>query len=270
MKTLVVFISHLYNNFCVDRYHDLRRSLIDDHHLIWCHTNTPPDNFFKEHGVENDIHLEIENYFDERNMNNTQNNLIFLGIYNALPDYDYYWFIEYDVMINTLRVDPFTELFTYFNNEPIEKDADIVADHIYTYASNYNYEIRYPFDIISKDYPNVVKLNLSKNDIYFAFYTICRLSNKLLRSYSSAIDWQDLFFEWGLTTFAYLNDMKICTLLNTFTQENNKSYSPDNRHKRINNGSNSFVLKSYKRFYKEYPEGYIIHPVKSYRRFVVN
>lgn len=265
MKTLVCMISHLYTDFIVDRYKDLERSLIENHDIVWIHPNDAPENFFEDNGVEHEAKVSGGNrQLDPRNRGLPDNLVLFINVQKQFPEYDYYWFIEYDVMINTCSDKPFEKLFEFYSTSDFEQDADLICDHVHTYATNYNYEndICYPFERLQEKYESINRIGLNKKDIHFGFYTICRLSKRLLVDISKEQDWVDCFFEWGITTYAHLHNLKICSMLNRFTYEPNIYYPFDDF--RINTGSNSFDEKQYKEYWEEYPENAIVHPVKKY------
>lgn len=263
MRTLVVLVTHIFNDFVADRYKDLEKSLLDNFDLVLAHSSEceEPD-YFEKHNIK---HIKVplrKDQLDDRNEQCPNNGKFFIDVYKNFQEFDYYWFIEYDVMINTESETPFKELFEYYNTDSFCFNTDLIADHINTYTTDYRYNDRYPFDEIYKNYKTLSSLDLHKKDIHFAFYTICRLSNKLLSEFSSNDDYIDLFFEWGITTYAYMHDMKICTLQNSFTVS--EPGNPGSNRNRINCGSNSWYRKSYKKDWHKYPKGYIIHPVKYY------
>lgn len=263
MRTLVVLVTHIFNDFVADRYKDLEKSLLDNFDLVLAHSSEceEPD-YFEKHNIK---HIKVplrKDQLDDRNQQCPNNGKFFIDVYKNFREFDYYWFIEYDVLINTDSETPFKRLFKHFCDEWMVKDADLVADHINTYVTNYRYNIRYPFDKISREYKTFSSLGLTKKDIHFAFYTICRLSNKLLRGFSSDDNYVDLFFEWGITTYAYMNDMQICNLKNLFTVSE-FDYQVSDRDN-VNCGSNSWNCKTYKKKWEDYPDGCIVHPVKRY------
>lgn len=258
MKTLVVLISHIFNDFVADRYNDLKCSLLDDYDLILLHPNDYDETYFIEHDIN---HLKIDapkNHLDPRNWGLPDTGKIYTKVFENIHQYDYYWFIEYDVVINTNRKDKFSELFSYFN----DKDFDIVCDHLYSYTNNKWYNNRYPWHQISKDYRAIRELKLKKKDVWFGFYTITRLSKNMLLIYRDNPLYQLMFFEYGLTTLAKKEKAKICSLNNLFTSEIDV-YDDFEDHEKINNGSNSWRCKRWEHI-KNYPEGYIVHPIKNY------
>lgn len=263
MKTLVVLVTHIFNDFVADRYKDLERSLLDDFDLVLAHSNVcEEEDYFEKHNIK---HVKLpfrDDQLDERNERCPNNGKFFIDVYSMFNKFDYYWFIEYDVMMNTDSEEPFKKLFKFFHDEQLAKDADLVADHVNTYVTNNRYNCRYPFEEISTKYKTFASLGLTKKDIHFAFYTICRLSNRLLSGFSSNADYVDLFFEWGITTYAYMHDMQICNLKNLFTVSEINQHVIDRNN--VNRGSNSWSRKTYKKTWEEYPNGCIIHPIKNY------
>lgn len=263
-KTGVFFLSHIFNDFTIEQYNNLKQSLLEDFDLFWVYTNKPEDEeFFAKNNIGETLHIQIgEYYIDYQNKNHVNNIVVFLGIYDNCKNYDYYWFIEYDVKINTKKSDPFKNIFSYYNNDNnVESKADLLADHINSYITQYVYADRYKFHNLRYKYYDINTLGINYFNIHFGFYSICRLSNKLLEILNSDKRWKYCFFEWGITTCAYMNCLDICSFQQLFSFPNNKY--EEKIHKRINNGSNSFIEKPYKDFYNEWPEGCIIHPVKS-------
>lgn len=265
MKTGVFFISHIYNSYTLSRYNELKNSLIEGQELIWLST-CPPNrsDFFETNLIEKSIIISLtdeEYFYDPRKKYGPNNSILFTKLYEQMNQYDFYWFIEYDVTINTKRNDKFRTLFEYYNNSRnFEYDADVIGDHIHSYYTHQAYCLRYPYETIKNKYPQIEQRNIGYRDIHFGFYTICRLSKKFLEIFSKDEDFIKLYFEWGITTYAYLNNFKICTFNNVF------SYDMQNKersfHHQMNKGSNSFQTKSYKEYWDEYPEYTIIHAVK--------
>lgn len=263
-KEAVLFLSHVYNDYTLMRFRQLQTSVIEGQDLIWVHTNFDGIYFFSTHKEINHLYIKLRNnYIFKQNNSAPNNSYLFVDIFEKIPNYDYYWFIEYDVCINSKESDPYRRIFDYYvDNDNYECDADVIADHIATYNTNHNYNIRYPFKDLLEQYEDIQKLYLQKNDIHFGFYTICRLSNKLLKNLKEIPEWQNIFFEIGITTFAYKCNYKICTFQNLFSWRGNTKF--DNPHRRLNVGSNGFLKKVYQDYYDEFPEGAIIHAVKNY------
>lgn len=257
MRTLVVLISHLFNDMIVDRYKDLERSLLDNQELILAHPVEHTESFFIKNNINHLACVPAKNYIDEKNWRLLDNTGLFLDIYERKPGFDYYWLIEYDVTINTRKSDKFREIFEYFD----ELKADVVCDHVNSYTTNHYYNARYSWNALNDWYPAIKELGLTKKDIHFGFYPICRLSKKFLEEYKNSPEYQTIYFEIGITTMAYMKDMCIHSFINKFSTVDD--LTQDKWQNMMNIGSNSWQRKEYKSYY-QYPEGCIIHPVKSY------
>lgn len=262
MKTAVCFLCHIFDDFALSQYNKLKESILHNQTLYWVHTTRPTNLFFKIHGIENDVYIEPrKNYFDKNNRNHPNNAYVFVDTFKKLEGCaDFYTFIEYDVMINSVNESPFNALMNFLENDSYIRNYDLIADHISSYTTNHVYNIRYEFFDLRKRYPMIDRLNLTRKDIHFAFYSVCRFSKRFFTELLESPDYIDIFFEIGLTTFAYVKDMTIGTLHNSFSYD--IQAAAGSNHSKINNGSNSYVIKEYKEYWENYPEGAIIHPVK--------
>jgi len=266
MRTeLVIFISHIFNEFTVDRYNDIKYSLLENQELIWCYTGNPPPNFFNHNKIIKTYKFNPPvNYRDPNNKNLPNNSYLFVDIYNKYNMYEYYWMIEYDVTINSNDYNPFEQLFRYYNTYRYEQTADVIADHINTYITNHNYVLLYNYNMLKRLY-HFNSNFINEKDITFGFLTICRFSNNFLKHFSKSNDWHKFYFEWGILTFANKNNYRICTLHNTFSTENYSQLFTYTPYRKINDGSNSPHPNNNKIGINDgYPLGCIIHHVKSY------
>lgn len=270
--TLVVFISHIANQFTLDRYNDIKRSLLNNYKLVWLYTNDSiSEEWFKEHHIELTYNCHTpKNYWFGKLPNN---NYLFIDLYKNFSNFEYYWFIEYDVMINTKNNKPFYKLFSYFEYEKLNHTYkylkfyksvkyDLIASHINNYITRREYDYVWRYEKFRKYEWDLDKLGIIKKNFYFGFFPVCRMSNRLLNTLCNEKDFHSIFFEFAIPTLAVKYDYLIQTLDNIFVYDNQMYFDDPNQ--RINNGSNSWYAKKYQEYWNKYPEYTIIHPVKSY------
>lgn len=269
----VFFISHIYNDFTLNQYNRIKKSLLNDFELIWVTTNNDYKDFFDKYNIKYFQVTPSKNYYYGmyKNPNSIE---IFLKVYNKYNNYIYYWFIEYDVVCNNLN-DNFLEIFKYFHDKTnLEYNADVICDHLESYHTNFRYNYVHPYQKIFVDGFNVIK----KEDVMFGFFSICRISNNFFAKYTKTIKGYKYFFEWGIPTFANKHNLFIVSFKNIFTDDtiyyNDAFYNhPKKLYKLpafyVNIGTNSWNidknllnLKS-----KNIKKNYIIHPIKTQEEF---
>ena len=129
MKTAVLFLSHLTEWFCFQRYEKLVNAVGEEYDVFWA---------FQADGGANDQQLLERGVNLFRFTVDDLNQLGYTPIAQTLipgsvhfiaawffrqhPDYDYYWTIEYDVV--------FTGTWSTFFDSFRCDDADLLASHI--------------------------------------------------------------------------------------------------------------------------------------------
>lgn len=261
--TGVFFISHIFNDFTLFQYKSIQNSLLEGFKLIWVSTKEVPLEFKVKKDILFFIINKSDRYFDKNNNNLPNNSEIFRKCFNKYFCFDFYWFIEYDVCINSSD-NSFKHIFEYYHNSKhIEYNADIICDHTENYDTQYIYNTRYPYYELRKNY----EINfIDKDKIMFGFFTICRLSNEFLNKFNRDTRFHNLYFEWGLPTFAKLNKMYIVTFKNIFAFELPHYIVHSHNHSSINSGSNSWN-KDNLNYSKFFQKGCIIHPVKNFENY---
>ena len=270
---LVSFISHAFSKEVLERYNIIKNSLVRGQKLVFITTSKD----IIDQLVSNDIkyeyldisHEEIhENCFQINSTNcNPSLNNVFLQIYAKNTNFDYYWFVEYDVTFYNKENNnnSFKPLFNYFKN----KKYDLICDHYRQLTANAEYIYRYSYFI------NSIKTFLDINKLYIGFLAICRFSKSLLEKYEQenkeSTLLSKLFTEISLPTIAQENNFSICSL-----DENNLFSLSERMHpfirrsvidtdRLVNIGSNSWKEKPYNptNDYLMYHNDIILHPVKS-------
>ena len=271
--TLVTFISHIFNDFILDNFLTIKNNLLDDQKLIWLTTNksickdledlsitylyvdtsTPSTNIYT-----NNIHIDPNNY-------NPSLGYLYISAYKKYLDYDYYWFIEYDVrMYSKDPNNSFKSLFEYFDNT----NYDVICDHLKHIMSSDTSRQRYQY-FLNVQCP---KYEIAACNCWNAFFTINRISHKFFNMFVNSNDiLTQVFSEIGITTFAKKYNLSLYSLdyNNKFSVENKVheflALSNDQLSASCNTGSNSwnthpFVETKHNLIYHD---NTIIHAVKS-------
>ena len=106
-------------------------------------------------------------------------------------------------------------------------------------------------------------MSFKYNELLFGFYTICRLSNKLLNLTHEYYKSYNGFFEYIITTIAQNNNLKISSLTEDNFDIEDKSFINKNSNG-INIGSNTWNKNYLLNHINEYPKNIILHPIKLY------
>jgi len=249
MNTLICFISHTINEKLIERFNEIKSAakLVSGNYdvkYISPNTDITDSNIFI-------YHLNInESLKDENNRGSIKNHLIYLEIFKNFKGYDYYWLIENDVTINNEnRIDAWQIFFNFYNNN----NDDLICSKLYKYILSKYHIKRYPKYLLNK-----YKNNLYLYDLWFGFFPICRISNKLLKYVEDFYKNNDGFFEYVIPTIAYLQKLKISSLsVDKFDYE-----IPILKIRDINRGSISYTNRDMNNYRKKYPINTIIHPNK--------
>lgn len=257
MKILVCFISHVINEKLISHYQNIKKSLDNKIYNI---KFISPNNIIENNKLKNDIiNLNItESLNDKLNNNHIKNNIFYIEIFNKFNNYDYYWFIENDVDINnTDKINGWKNLFNYY----INNKSDLICSKINKWTDYIGYQKRYPISLLN-EYNKNNNFIFDIDDIWFGFYTICRLSKKLLLNVSDFYKENDGFFEYIITSLAKYNKLSISSFTKDgFDIEDILNY--DKPHS-INLGSNTWDQNYlFNNIYK-YNQNIILHPIKLY------
>lgn len=162
MKTVVLFSSHIVNTCTRNRFFEIKAGLPFDTKLIWCLNKQEgqPLNLLKDIEVfeftkEDFQELPYTVFSDEIWFNA---NLIMMYFYLRNPQFDYYWFIEYDVV--------FTGEWNLMLQAFRESKSDLLSSHVERYnKSNADWQWWNVIEFINKEIP-LAKRVKSFNPIY--------------------------------------------------------------------------------------------------------
>lgn len=200
MKTLYVFRTHLWNEFCQCQYDRLKADLgTENVFLLFDDTkNKFPHNYYKRWS-EPDTHLSktriILNNFDEclsinplhrSNKEQVESQLlIFYKLYNA--EFDYIWLIEYDVFCdgNWKTTLESCDLLS----------QDFLASKVYTYHENILWNYWFGIYGPRRNKPMLVER-------VGGFFPLVRISKKLLQTLEKNINKYSGFCEVYIPTVA--------------------------------------------------------------------
>lgn len=276
-KELVVFISHVFNDFYFNRYEELKDNLLDNQHLVWVY-NTDLSNELQSKGIEA-LHINLSDDYltntnnktiypktigsDGRDSFNPNNSEYFQQVYKEYPLYDYYWFVENDVAINTKdKYNSFKQIFEFYKDD----DADLIVPTLYSY-DNPDLDLIYPYESLKGS-------GIQKNDLWLSFQTFTRHSNKLLSIAQKAVEYHSLFFEFMYPTIAKKYGLKIKVFdfkfVNPHPFDESQLTLSRNYENRINNTSDTWNAQHYQDRHIgpstviiEYPSTTVLHPIKS-------
>ena len=269
---LVVFISDIFNDFVLNNFLIIENNLLNNQKLIWLTTNDRIIDKLKNNNVEflsfNISKDDLINYpelpIDTHRLHPDLSQLYLIS-FKTYPNYDNYWFIENDVKIIAKdQNNSFKVIFEYFKNS----DYDIIADHIKHVISDESSSKRYLWFCNSL----LSKYNIDPNTIWKGFFTFCRFSNKILKSYSDSDDiFKKCFFEISFISFANKYGMSFFSLdtNNLFSIENKLhpflNYSEYEIKHATNTGSNAWRKQPYNenQRYLTYHDVTILHAVKT-------
>jgi len=271
---LVVFISHIFNDFILSNFLTIKNNLLDNQKLIWLTTdnnvineakNINSDIEFLSLNMTKDYMINYPELYIDKNRIHPDLAQLYVSIFSTYPDYDNYWFIENDVRIIAKdQNNSFKVIFEHFRN----LDYDIIADHIKNVMSDDASIRRYWWFCHSL----LPKYNIDPHTIWKGFFPVCRLSNKILKSYSESNDiFTKMFFEMSFISFANKYGMSFFSLdsNNLFSIENKLhpflNCSVSERAQSTNTGSNSWHTHSLNETKHNllYHDNTIIHSVKS-------
>lgn len=258
MNTLVIYISHVLNDAIIDQYNYLKCACESfEYDIIWC----SPNNHLSHDKIDI-VNLDIpDEIIYDKISNAIAGHLYITPIYDLYPDYEYYWFIENDVIINNdNQIEGWKNLFNFYN----DNISDLICSKINKYTDSYKYQLRYPFYKLQKYLKNPLS-NINIEFIYFGFFPVCRISNKLLNNIKQYYNNNDGYLEWVIPSLAKYYNYTIESLsTDKFDiDESNNSDNNDNSWE-INRGSVSWKLKEDKSYKMDYPINTIIHPIKMY------
>lgn len=162
MKTIVLFSSHIVNKNTISRFYDIKAGLPLETKLIWCLNKQEGQalNLLKDVDVfdftkEDFDELPYTVFSDEIWFNT---NLIMMLFYLRNPQYDYYWFIEYDVV--------FTGEWGLLLQSFKESKSDLISSHVERYVkSNADWHWWNTIEFRDKEIPLVNRVK-SFNPIY--------------------------------------------------------------------------------------------------------
>lgn len=254
MKTLVIYMCHFQNDESLKRYNIIKNSLPSEFDILYI----SPTYCKNEKNINDFICLNLKNnFFKYCGDKFPKNEQTYINVYKTYQDYDYYWFIEYDVIFgkeNTRnKWNNFFNIFKY-------NISDLICSHFNKYNEKYMCSIHSIDNLqlnIKND--NIIKINdnIIKDNLYFGFLPICRMSNKLLNLITDYYKNYYNFFEFVIPSLAKQNNLIIFNLDNTHYSQF-KYYKYNNPHFKINCGSISWY-KEEKNFYDD---NVLLHPMK--------
>lgn len=254
MRTLVCYICHFQNDESILRYNILKESLPDNFDILF----VAPTECENTNNINNFICLNLkDNFFKYCDSKYPKNEQTYINVYRLYNDYDFYWFIEYDVIFGREnKIDKWNKFFNTFKYNI----SDLICSHINNYNKKYmdsSYPIESLIEFTEND--NIIKSknNIIRNNLYFGFLPICRISNKLLSIVTDYYSNYYNFFEFTIPSLAKYNNLQILDLDNTHYSQF-KYYITKNPHWKINCGSISW----YKEDKRIYDDNVLIHPVK--------
>lgn len=243
MKYLVTFICHIINEETIKRYNIIKHGLPEGYDIVFCSPT------YLKSDMEDFVCLNLKDCFWKHIKCHIRNELCYIGIYDKYPEYDKYYFIEYDVIFN--KNNTIDKWRTFFNKYD-EKNIDLLCTHYNKYNRSYNLAVwKYVF------LRRIEKCEVDVNLLYFGFLPICMLSNSLLKDiklYYSNND--DSFFEYLIPSLATYKNYNIYCIDDDYIQTDKNII--DSAHHKINHGSVSW----YQEDKSVYDDNILIHPVK--------
>lgn len=199
MKIIVLYSSHIVNNLTIKHFYEIKKALSLDSKLIWClnirkdnDIIMPKDIEVFEFAKEDFYELPYTVFSDEIWFNT---NLIMMLFYLKHPQYDYYWFIEYDVVFTG----KWSVLFQHFK----ESTSDLISSHVECYsASNKDWQW-WNVIVFSKETIPLGNRIKSFNPIY----RLSKQSLSFLHTYLS--DGNSGYYEVLMPTALYNNGYKL-------------------------------------------------------------
>lgn len=270
---LVVFISHIFNEFFLARYNEIKANLLDNQKIIWAY-NTDIDDDLKKNDIEgikiflsknyftgkdNDIVLPKYQFKSKYNAHNPNNDEYFLEIYDKLSNYKNYWFIENDVSMNTKdKTNSFKQLFDFYKDDK----TDLICSEIYSY-DDWNLQDMYPYEYMKES-------NISKEDLRNTLLIICRISSHLLDISKNDNRFSRLFFEFKYPTICHVCGLTSEMFDKKFLDKHPFKNTNHNSNYIINNKSITWTSEKYKDYHIgpstpifEYNPTTLVHPIKS-------
>jgi len=275
MKIGYFYISHIINDYVCENFFNIKNAVQDENiDVIFCNPNGNLNSIDVYDYLNNSkycfLNIDRDDFIDHNNYCVTKNHQIYLAVYDIYKTYDYYWFIEYDVQVNNLnKLEGYKKLFDFYKTN----DSDLICCNIHNWKYNIWYQKRYPEELMN-NYKNINNNFLYKDNkiqtdnLYFGFFTICRISNRLLSETLEYYKNNDGFFEYVIPSLAKYKNQKICSF-------NDDKFNIENTHllneHMINTGSNGWNVKNlntddivkHKHYFPEYPKNVIIHPIKN-------
>ncbi len=270
MDTLVCFICHFINEDIVNRYNIIKNSLFTNYDIKFVIPTKTNENDFNDYEDSIDfifLNLEKNIFLTRKNHNNTRNELIYCNIYKQFPDFKNYYFIEYDVIFGENTSENWNNLFNEYNNDNI----DLLCCHLNKFNYKYiksNYSIKNLYDMNTLDDGTLINDNLIvKNNnlllknLYFGFFPLCKISNRLIKNIYDYYMVKHVgtysFFEYVIPTMAKQLKFKIVDFnfkLNQFI-----CYIDNELHYKVNCGSFSWYIEDK----SKYDKNKLVHPVKT-------
>lgn len=130
MKTIVLYASHIISNRTIKQFYEIKKGLPVGTRLIWCLNRMKEQDILLPEDIEvfeftkEDFYELPYTVFSDEIWFNT--NLIMMLFYLKNPQYDYYWFIEYDVVFTG----EWSILFQHFR----ESNSDLISSHVERYS----------------------------------------------------------------------------------------------------------------------------------------
>lgn len=270
-KILVNYICHFVNESSVERYNVIKSACesmgYDIKYIIPNVLGDETVDLTDFEGVDF-VRCDIDKDHQCFNMKNNyhyNNNLTYCHVFGLFNDYDYYYFIEHDCLFKNNTAANWERLFDKYAYE-----MDLLCCHHNEYDENYRaglYSIDHMIAMnttmdgeVVNDGMILVDNKLMKDDIYFAFMPLCKISKSLMEKvaeYYAPLTTICPFFEYVIPTIAHKNDMVIVDFSKDdsgFTQF--VEGASTNAHFLINNGSMSWYLEDK----SQYSDGTLIHP----------
>lgn len=165
-KTVILLSTHFLNQEIVDKYKHLSEE-VDDLYDVYILLNRKEDDTVIPDGIKvfystkKDIDKLGYKYFESDWLYRGSCNFPVQRFWKEHPEYDFYWFVEYDVI--------FTGRWSYFF-DAWEDDYDFLTCHV----ERYN-----PFtNQLWTWWRENVNIGIEKKDLIKGFNTICRYSNR--------------------------------------------------------------------------------------------
>lgn len=131
METVILFSSHIVNNETINRYLKIREGIPQNIKIVWClnkregEVYTLPKDIEVFEFTKEDFQYLPYTVFSEDIWFNA--NLIMMLFYLQNPRYDFYWFIEYDVIFTG----SWDLLFCAF----ADTKSDLISSHVERYSN---------------------------------------------------------------------------------------------------------------------------------------